>query len=126
MVVLDTNVWFAYLSKDDYRHKRAVVLVEALRDDVLVSEYVLLELCTLLAAKKKKDIADRLIDVIEHNDRIQLLPSTPEFFKDVRETFRRMRSTNLSFVDASLLALSRSVPVYTFDRALYILLKKKG
>lgn len=124
MVILDTNIWYAHLSEEDFRHDRAEKILESLEDDILIPEYVLSELCTLLARKKKKEIADRFIDMAENNDRTELLPSSPLFFKDVRDAFKDVESYRLSFVDVSLLLLSRSYTVMTFDQTLYKLLKK--
>lgn len=124
MVILDTNIWYAHLSEEDFRHDRAEKIFESLDDDILIPEYILLELCTLLARRKKKEIADRFIDMAENNDRTELLPSSPLFFKEVREAFKDTESHRLSFVDVALLLLSRSYTVMTFDQTLYKLLKK--
>lgn len=126
MVILDTNIWYAHLSEEDFRHDKAEKIFESLQDDILIPEYILLELCTLLARNKKKEIADRFIGMAEDNDRTELLPSSSLFFKEVREAFREIESHRLSFVDVALLLFSRSYTVMTFDQALYKLLKKKS
>lgn len=125
MVVLDTNIWYAHLSEDDYRHERAEKIFDGIDDDILIPEYVLSELCTLLARKKKKDIANGFIKITENNEHIELLPSSSQFFSDVRVLFQSIQSSRLSFVDVALIVLSRSFRVYTFDAALYKHLKNR-
>lgn len=125
MVVLDTNIWYAHLSKDDYRHAKAEKLFDAIDDDILIPEYVLSELCTLLARKKRKDAANQFIEVAENNEHIELLPSSPQFFSEVRTFFQSIQSSRLSFVDVALIVLSRSFRVHTFDATLYKRLKNR-
>lgn len=125
MVVLDTNIWYAHLSEDDYRHAQAEKFFDAIDDDIVIPEYVLSELCTLLARKKKKNSADRFIEIAENNEHIELLPSTPQFFSEVRALFQSIQSSRLSFVDVALIVLSRSFRVYTFDAPLYKQLKNR-
>lgn len=125
MVVLDSNIWIAFLNEEDTRHDKAVQLYYAITDDFLVPEYILGEICSILAARKKKQLADSFIVQTQDNEHIELLPSNPQFFAEVRQTFVEYRHHNLSFVDVSLLVLSKLYPVATLDRALYKLLKKK-
>lgn len=125
MVVLDTNVWYAHLSEEDYRHAKAEKIFETLDDDILIPEYILSELCTLLTRKKRKDVANQFIEISENNEHIELLPSSSQFFSEVRTLFQGIESSRLSFVDAALIVLSRSFHVYTFDATLYKRLKNK-
>ena len=125
MVILDTNIWYAYLSEDDYLHVRAENVFETMDDDILIPEYVLSELCSLLARKKRKDSADRFIELAESNEHVELLPSSPQFFSEVRSRFQSIQSSRLSFVDVALIVLSHSIRVYTFDATLYKHLKSR-
>lgn len=125
MVVLDSSIWIAYLNSNDLRHAKATDLYDSLKDDILVPEYILSEICSVLASKKEKERANHFITIAENNEHIELLPSTPQFFSEVRTHFRGIQSSRLLFVDVALIVISRSFRVYTFDATLYRYLKNR-
>lgn len=126
MVVLDSCVWIALLNTADIHHGRARTLIKEINETVLVPEYVFLEVCNVLVARNKKNIAEEFGNLIESNEDCELIPSSDEFFKHVRDLFRQCPSKKLSFVDVSLLLLGREYAVITFDNELekYLKLKK--
>ena len=125
MVVLDSNIWIAYLDQKDERHEKAEEMYDQLDDDIIFPEYIYLEVGSFLIRRKKEASFALFAEIAEQNVDIQLLPSSPEFFYEVRKKFRHLQSHRLSFVDVSLLVLSRSYTVMTFDQTVYKLLKKE-
>ncbi|MEK7648288.1 MAG: type II toxin-antitoxin system VapC family toxin [Patescibacteria group bacterium] len=125
MVILDSTVWIAYLDTKDFRHTKVHSLYHSLQDEILIPEYVMSEVCSVLASKNKKETADAFIEIAESNADIEILPSSPQFFKDVRVAFQKLRSKHFSFVDVSLMVLSSLYPVITLDVKLDKFLKKK-
>ncbi len=119
-MILDTSVWIAYLNLDDSQHNKARRIFASLDPStrIIVPEYIYLEIVTVLAQRVGKVFSARFMDTITNNTGIQLLPSTPEFFQKVNQTFQKIQSKDISFVDAALVYLSKTYPVVTFDKKL--------
>lgn len=126
MTILDTSVWVAYLHKGDSQHRKAAQLFEDFSTDVMIGipEYVLLEVCTVLMIRDSKQMADSFMEYALDNKNIEILYSNPELFSATVQTFRKLDSNKLSFVDVALLVLSRDHQVITFDRPLDNLIAK--
>ena len=65
-----------------------------------------------------KKTADSFIDFVTNNQDIEVMSSSDEFFKKTLDFFLKYKNGNLSFVDVSLLMLSKKFQVFTFDRNL--------
>jgi predicted nucleic acid-binding protein len=124
MIILDSNIWIAYLNKEDAQHKKAVSLFEEIDDGVIISEYILLEVITVLAMKVNKKVADSFINFVFNNQDIKILPSSGELFSNFLKGFLKHKKNNLSFVDISLLVLSKKYSVFSFDKELEKEIKK--
>lgn len=125
-IVADSNLWIAMLNASDNLHKKAQQLFATFNEEVIVPEYVVVEVCTVLKQKRRKALADIFIKKILENPDIQLSTSTPEFFGRVLTAFYRNDFHHLSFVDVSLLVLSQYYRVYTFDKKLATTIKKSA
>lgn len=123
MIVVDSNVWIALLEEADTQHGKAVELIGSLKDEVLVPEYVLLEVCTILKQKKKKVAADGFVKRILASSELHLVASGSAHLARVVEAFCQHKLPDLSFVDVSLLLLAKSHTVHTFDKKLARALK---
>lgn len=114
-IILDSNVWLAYFIEDDSQHDKAVVVFSNITETILMPEYVLLEVSTLLRSKKHNvkavDFCRKMI-----TNRETFLHSMP-LVGETADTFCK-RNDKLSFVDTALLVLSKEYTVITFDKAL--------
>ena len=119
-IIPDTNVWVAYLDQDDALHHEATKVFANFNDQdhVLVTEYVLLETTTVLANNAGKEHADMFLEIISHNKDIDVLPSTPLDLKRFINEYQHLSVRSLSFVDVSLIVLSKDMQVITFDKKL--------
>ncbi len=117
MTVVDSSVWIAWLDKDDSQHSMAEKLLEELHD-IVIPEYVILEVCTVLSRKRGHTLAERFLGMALENSDITLLFSKEEFFYKTVDTFKKVCRRKLSFVDSMLASLSQSYTILTFDRAL--------
>jgi len=124
MMVLDSNVWIALYNESDSQHQRALRL-SASFSNVAISEYVLLETCTLLLTKAGPAAAEKFLAYSLDSADVTILYSSPDFFHETAHFFRRLKNKKLSFVDVSLLMLSESHKVVTFDRALVNAIKAR-
>jgi predicted nucleic acid-binding protein len=118
-VIFDSNVWIAYFHSTDAHHTKATALVEKYRDNpVIITEYVLLEIATLLKQKIGPAKTRAIITTVLQTDGVELLPSS-NFFTTSLAAFQNLNEKYLSFVDVSLLVLSNDFTVVTFDTQLH-------
>ncbi len=116
-VIIDSSVFIAYFNESDSQHKKALSVFKNLNvEDVLISEYVLLEVLTVIQNKVSRKYALKLKDSILVNFSDSILRSG-DFFSDTLDLFG-VNTGKLSFVDVSLLVLSKKYEVITFDRNL--------
>lgn len=126
MTIFDSNIWIAYLNKDDSQHRRATSYFSRLDDELLITEYIILEVVTVLAMRVDKDLADNFLDLVLNNTDVQVLKSSSDFFDSSVNAFQKYKKDNLSFVDISLLKLARDYKVSTFDEDLKKEIRKLG
>jgi len=115
--ILDANVWIAFFYTNDSTHKKAVKIFQELREqELVITEYIILEVATILkkvagiriAEQFLETLAKSSVSVIQDSDLLQ--QTIPIFLKSGRN--------NLSFVDCSLVYLSNRYNVKTFDKKL--------
>lgn len=118
MQILDSSVWIAWLNKDDSQQAKAQALFKKIERPILLPEYVLLEVCTVLAMRISKQTADQFIEAVTDNRDVIILKSDETFFANLLTYFQSHEHKGLSFVDVALLFLAKDYPVLTFDTAL--------
>lgn len=118
MVLLDSNIWIALLYEKDPNHEEASDFFSELNENIIVTEYIILEVATIISQKKNKQAADAFLENISNNQDIELWPSSKEFLGEVVNFYLSQKSARLSFVDYSLLYLSQRIKVVTFDKKL--------
>ena len=123
-VVLDSCVWIAFLCDVDSQHSKAGKLVKTLCSEILVPEYVLIEVATVLRQKKYNAEACAFVEKVV-NDPAVFLPAQNSVYGAARLFCTDKRSA-LSFVDTVLFELSTAYEVVTFDNALAKAMLKKA
>lgn len=118
MTILDSSILIAYISKQDSQHAQAVKLFKGLKPPVAIPEYIIVEVCTVLAFKVDKPTAIFFLEFVIGNKDFVLLPSGLQFLIDVVHLFKTSAPPALSFPDTSLLYLSEHNEVITFDKQL--------
>lgn len=124
MIIFDSNVWVAFFNKEDSQNKKALEIVIKEKDNIAITEYIILEVSSILALKAEKNIADKFLEFILNNNNIKVLLSSNDFFYNTVENFIKTESKKLSFVDISLLYLSNTCQIITFDKDLAKIIKK--
>ena len=124
MMIVDSSVWVALYNELDSQHRKALSFSTAFVD-VAITEYVLLETSTLLLTKAGVDAAEKFLEYSLDSAEITVLYSSPEFLQETAGLFRSLENRKLSFVDISLLLLSKSHEVVTFDKALQKAIQKR-
>lgn len=125
MTILDTSVWIALFHKEDSQHKKALALTTKLKE-IVVPEYVILEVCTVLRAKAGGGVAEQFLEYALNSDNVTVLYSDSKLFGGTTKLFQHTHSKKLSFVDTALLYLSRTHDVVTFDKELARAIERNG
>ena len=124
MTILDSNVWIAFFNESDNQHKKAEKVFRKIGDSIIITEYVILEVASVLTIRASKNIADKFIEFVVDNENIKILLSNENSFKRIVKNFLNYPKSNLSFVDISLLNLSGKYDIITFDKNLEKAVKK--
>jgi len=118
MIILDSNVWIALFHKEDTLQAKAHNLLENISSKILLPEYVLLEVCSVLKRLKRKQAANQFLDYVLDNRDIDCFHTSPSLLEETIKLFRTRSQDDLSFIDVSLLSLSRFHTIHTFDKKL--------
>ncbi|MDD2516365.1 MAG: PIN domain-containing protein [Candidatus Gracilibacteria bacterium] len=127
MKILDSNVWIALFNKEDSLNKKASDIMKELiknNEKIFITEYLILEISTILLLKNGKKLADNFINFVYDNSDIDIIYSDRYFFENTIQFFTKNNYEKLSFVDQSLLLLSKSYQIITFDKELNRFIKK--
>ncbi len=124
MIVLDTSFLVAYRHNGDHHHEAAAPIMEAIvRGDhgrVLLPEYVLLELATVLAARAGMPAARSAIRELTNAREVEFVRCA-RYLPRAYGTFHAQEEGRLSLVDCVLVEIARdeeSVAIATFDKAI--------
>lgn len=118
-VIFDSNIWIAFLNNMDSTSARALDVMDKYDSwELLVPEYVAVEVSTILVNQNCFDLAHKFLSKIEENEDTKLLPTISDY-KETSVLFRKRGFSKLSFIDTYLLQLAQSgYRVETFDKAL--------
>lgn len=124
MILIDANVIVAFFRKSELDHERAREVIESL-EEFAISDYVLGEVLTVLQLREGKPMAQTALDYLTQTKSILLARLSQEELEMSVDFFNK-QNDGLSFVDGSLLILSRErdYSLLTFDKALIESAKK--
>ncbi|MEX1014067.1 MAG: PIN domain-containing protein [Candidatus Paceibacterota bacterium] len=117
-IVLDSSVWIAILDKKDSQHKKAEKVLNNITGKVLVTEYILLEVSTVLSQKVSKNSSNDFIKFVISNRDINLKVFSSQEFNSITSFYLTLKNKRISFVDCSLIWLSKVHRVISFDKDL--------
>lgn len=122
-IIADSSVWVAYFYDKDSQHTRAVQVLKEESLPILVPEYILLETVTILR-QKKEELALQKFMLAAMRDDVYLRAGNLGI--EVARLYATSEYKKLSFVDVSLVLLSKENQVITFDRALQTAISKQA
>jgi predicted nucleic acid-binding protein len=125
MTIVDSNVWVALFYADDSQHDTARHELAKAPRPLVITEYVVGEVCTVLASRAGKKFALSALEHFATSDGVELLFFGREVSQATIEAFRMYPRRDLSFIDCSLLMLSARHAVLTFDTALQRAIRRK-
>lgn len=120
-VVLDSSVVVAHHNVRDVHHESATEIIGQIAEGrwghALLLEYVVLEVATVLLARRGHDVAARVVNVLLGAREVDFVPCS-DFFPGSLDVFLRQSKGSLSFADAAIVHVARTRPatrVATFD-----------
>lgn len=119
---VDSDFFIALYSEHDTNHGRALAILDRisqLEKSVLsLSLFVYSETATVLCMRVSKKTAEHFMDDVEEGEAV-IITDMGNAFREAQKIFRAQRSKNVSFVDATNIALMRSGrfdELLSFDR----------
>ncbi len=130
MVLLDTSFLLAYFWEGDFHHSKALKATSHFEEYTpFIPVGVFQELLTVLTYKASSEEALQVSRILlGPNPPAQILRLDENYFEETVKLFQELHPHRFSYVDLSLIALSRDldVPVLTFDKALNVILAGEG
>jgi predicted nucleic acid-binding protein len=122
MIVVDSSVWVALFNAKDKHHERAnKELSEVIKSNekIIVSDFVVLEVTTVLLERVGRAASARFLDFVFKDRHASLAFTGNEIFYLVVKAFPKIRR-KLSFVDISLILLAKGIRarLMTYDKEL--------
>ncbi len=128
MIVLDTSFLVALFNSQDVHHQKAKKLQSEAKDSILLlAEYVLLELTTVLASRTSLKISESATNSLLNASEVNFIPCS-EVFSSTLKKFHSQKKFKLSFVDCALIEIKNKYgadKIYTFDANIVNTIKKK-
>lgn len=118
MVIFDSCVWIGFFCPNDSLHARAVAAFKEKPRQILLPEYVLIEVVNTLLRKLGKSIADKFLVAIRRSEVIHLQSMQVPDLEILMLEYLHSSHKALSMVDYHLLMLSQKHKVVTFDQKL--------
>lgn len=121
LVFADSNYFIAFYNQEDSLHKQAVSLAKRLKrqgTSFVVTNFIFLEVVTMLAQRLGKENAIRVGKNIVENPRIIFIHIDEALQENSWQIFQAVKDKNISFVDCSIIAVMRaeSIPMLlSFD-----------
>lgn len=120
MILLDTSFLVALFHSQDSQHRRAKEIQARLKNQkLLLTEYVLLELSTILALRGSVHEAHQAVQSLLEAEETSFFPCSVLFPATMSKMFSQKKYA-LSFVDTSLIVLletGEAEKIVTFDVA---------
>ena len=127
MILLDSSYLVALFNSSDSQHSKAKSIQSKLAGSkLLLTEYIVLELSTVLAMRATVEQAKFAIDSLLEAQEVTFLGSN-SIFSDTLTRMMTQSSFQLSFVDCSLLVLldsGQASHLVTFDTSLSLAAEK--
>ena len=122
-VFVDTNYFVALFNPSDALHARAIKIgkeIDAARTRLVISNFIFLETVTVLAQRRGKDTAREAGKYLLDSGGVEIIHIDEVLQRSAWEIFQALRKKDMSFVDASIIAILKVEDMsclITFDRA---------
>jgi predicted nucleic acid-binding protein len=113
-VFVDSSGLYALVDRQDFFHAAAEQCVRRLLAagvEMVLTDYILDEACTLAKARAGGDAALRLLDIVERSRALQMYWIGIERFEAAKAFFRRHADHGYSFTDCTSFVLMRELRI---------------
>lgn len=120
-IFVDSNYWVAFFNPNDAQYEKAVRTAgnfDKGTEFFVISNFVFLEVVTVLSQKKGRTAAKEAGEYILKNPSIEIIHINEELQEQSWRIFQEIQSKNMSFVDCSILAVMQEEGIkelLTFD-----------
>lgn len=117
-VFVDTGAWFAYFVRRDSDHEAAVKWTQENRQPLVITDYVLDELLTLLKLRESRRVAVAAGEALLQQNVTRVERITEADFRSAWEVFRQYRDKGWSFTDCTskvVMERLRIAQAFAFD-----------
>lgn len=98
-IFLDASFYVALLNQQDEYHEQAVALSRSLREAVVTTEYVLIELGNWLSQTGDKEAFRELLERMEDDERTLIVPCSSNLFLQAVEVYTTRTERNWTLSD---------------------------
>ena len=122
MIILDTSFIVSYYNLADDNHNGALEIMNKILKgnlNVCISDFIFSECATVLLAKLKD--LNKVVEICEKIKKIDIIRVDENLFEETWDIFKKQEKAKLSFIDCSIIALSKLKEiekVATFDQEL--------
>ncbi len=119
VVFLDTSGVYAWVNKSDPWHEAMGALPKQEKCRLVLTDYVVDEVCALFVARKIPHQRRRLFELIDHSRIVSFTWIGPDLFAKAREWMLRYEDQAFSFTDCTSFACMKNLGVHeaaTTDR----------
>jgi len=119
---VDTSAFVAYVDKRDINHREAKEIARKLSeegDELVSTDYILLETYTVLASRVNKRAAIRFGEEIRKDRTVRVIQVDTELQEEGWKIFKKYIDKEFSFVDCTSFALMKREKIdtaFTFDK----------
>lgn len=123
LVFVDTNVLVSLYNRKDSLHKKALIVFKSLssiKAKLIISNYVLLEVYTILSQKAGKKNAIEFGKLVRKEKPLIIKWVEEKYDEKIWEIFQEVKDKNVSYVDCSVVTqvVSGDYELCTFDQKL--------
>ncbi len=122
-VIFDTNVWVASIISGDSLHQKSIELLKKYDSIIYLSEDIVSETITVLKRYGEIEKAKKFVELIYSNSDFGIITAA-DYYQDTLAYFLKSDDKHLSFVDMSLVVLSKKYKIESFDKELRRVLEK--
>lgn len=125
-IILDSSVWVAFCNDKDSQHEMALKYEDEIEKIQILPDFIFQETATVLKYKDNPSSASFFVEIVSNNESIRVVSLLDEYHMEFVREFLNPENKDLSFIDASLLALHKTgkFKVITFDINLQKLISK--
>jgi uncharacterized protein len=110
-VFADTSFYYALLSSRDIAHQGALHLSNTLRNSVVTTEFVLLELANAFSCSAQRKAIGGLIDRMRNDLRIRIIPASSDLFAQGVALYSERQDKEWSLTDCISFIVMRKIGI---------------